>query len=283
MSVIVVIGESIVDRLISASGVTATAGGSPANVAIGLGRLGDPVTLITELGPDADGDLIRAHLRASGVGLIDQPVARTSTSAARIDADGTATYDFDVTWTLVAEPLPAGCELVHVGSLGTVVNPGAAAVFSMLAAGLPVSYDPNLRGMPDAAVRSAVELMAGRAQLIKASHEDLALLHPDRAVAETARRWVAAGTALVVVTAAGSGNTAFSVEHEVHCPAVPVEVVDTVGAGDAFMAALLHHLRGRDWSTLGADALQGALAFASRAAAVVCGRAGADPASLAEL
>lgn len=147
MNGIVVIGESVVDRVVSAAGLTiARPGGSPANVAVGLGRLGDAVTLITELGDDPDGDLIRAHLADSNVTLIQQTVPKTSTAAAIISDNGNAAYEFEISWTLRRELVPPATNLVHVGSLGTLMVPGAQAVTEILDALPPhvvISYDPT--------------------------------------------------------------------------------------------------------------------------------------------
>jgi fructokinase len=155
-----------------------------------------------------------------------------------------------------------------------------------------ISCDVNLRLGVEPSLerwRVAVEWMARRAQLMKASDEDLALLQPGEETGRIVQRWREAGCALVVVTHGAHGASAWSGAGRVHVPAEAVEVVDTVGAGDAFQAAWLcrlgelGHLRPDGLRLPDAAALSDALAFATRAAAQVCTRRGADPARRSEL
>jgi fructokinase len=299
-----VVGEALVDAVRRPDGETAEhPGGSPANVAIGLGRLGRRVDLLTWLGDDAHGDLVRAHLTGSDVHVLtgDRAPERTAVATAHLDAAGVATYDFDLTWDIPATfAEDAGNPLVvHTGSIAAVLEPGGPAVARLVEerrAVATITYDPNLRpalmGSP-AAAGPAVEHLVGLADVIKVSDEDLAWLHPGVAPVQIARDWVARGAALVVVTLGGEGALAVTAGgEELTVQAPRVTVADTVGAGDSFMSGLIDGL----WTAglLGADArerlhaidaatVERVLARCVRIAAITVSRPGANPPTSAEL
>ncbi|MFB6828290.1 carbohydrate kinase family protein [Streptomyces hydrogenans] len=292
-----VIGECVAD-IVRGPGAADVVhpGGSPANVAYGLARLGRPATLLTQLADDPSGRLIAAHLTGAGVRLaIGGVPARTPSAVVTLDGRGQAAYTFDIAWTLTAEEPPATPEPVrhvHLGSIAAVTEPGAATVLALtgrLRPAATVSYDPNVRpalmGEHGPAV-ARVERCVALADLVKASDEDLAWLYPGEPVEAVAARWLALGPAVVLVTRGGDGALAVTREHTVAAGAPAVAVVDTVGAGDSFMSAVLDALAGRDraaLAALGADALAGLLARAGAAAAVTVSRAGARPPDRAEL
>lgn len=290
-----VIGEALVDVVDR----VAHPGGSPMNVAVGLARLGVPATLHSQFAPDAYGTEIASHLDESGVEITSGTVTaeRTSLAAVTIAADGSASYRFDITW----DPAPAsvdGFALVHSGSIGAVLEPGAVLVERMLTEARPtatVSFDPNVRpaliGDPDAA-RVRIARLVALADVVKASDEDLDWLYPGRVPEAVIADWLAAGPALVVVTRGGAGADAVAASGAVHVDAPDTEVIDTIGAGDSFMAGLLAALGDRD--LLGADerdalrAIDAAtvaevVGFAARCAAITVARAGANPPSRADL
>ncbi len=301
MTDFLVIGECVADIVRTPGRPDVThPGGSPANVAYGLARLGRPVTLLTELGDDPAGGLIGAHLRSAGVELLteDRPGVSTPTAVVTLDARGAASYDFAVDWTLRPVPLPGPPRHVHLGSIAAVCEPGAAAALGTAADLRPhatVSYDPNIRAdllgpRPEAVAR--VERCVAVADLVKASDEDLEWLYPGRSPEEVAAAWLAAGPAAVFVTLGGRGAVAFTRERRVDAAAVPTEVADTVGAGDSFMAAALDALAGLDLTgaaarpalrALGADDLAAVLRRAGTAAALTVSRPGANPPDLREL
>jgi fructokinase len=287
-----VVGEALVDIVHPVDAEPSHApGGSPMNVAVGLARLDVPTTLVTELGEDPDGALVVEHVRACGVELADgsvRPGHRTSTATAHIGAAGAASYDFELTWALGLRRLPADARGLHVGSLGAVLAPGRAAVLDLLeqarAAGTFVSYDPNVRpaflpGWADVAE------VAGYADVVKLSDEDLELLRPGTSAADVARDLLAGErTHLVVVTRGPLGSTAFTAQTSVDVAAPPTDLVDTVGAGDSYMAALLAVLL--DWGTpheLDPDRLRTLVGAAGLAAAITCSRRGANPPTRREL
>jgi fructokinase len=300
----VVIGEALVD-LVGVRGsrtMVAHPGGSPANVALGLARLGDPVTLMTHLGRDAFGDMISTHLQASGVRVDGGPDAGTKTSLAVATlAAGIASYDFRIEWDIGdLEPLPVETRCLHTGSLATVLEPGRAAVEDLMAreherARVTISYDPNVRpallGTPEQA-RPQIERLVALSDVVKVSDEDLHWLYPGRADEDVAREWLSLGPALVVVTRGGDGVFASTAGLEVRRPATPIDLVDTVGAGDSFTSGLLDGLRRADLlggqrrealAAIDESSLVSVLGAASLIAAITCSRPGADPPTLAEV
>ena len=301
----VIVGEALVDLVGQRGGRTLAAhpGGSPANVALGLARLGNPVTLKTRLGRDAFGTMIREHLEASGVVVDagpDEKAVSTSLAIATLAA-GIASYDFRIEWDVPSLlPLPVETRCLHTGSLGTVLPPGNANVVDLMAreherGRVTVSYDPNVRpalmGAP-AGARPDVERLVALSDVVKVSDEDLRWLYPDRPYEQVAAAWLDSGPALVVVTRGDAGVYALSGDLELHRPAIPIDLVDTVGAGDSFTSGLLDGLRRAD--LIGAarhDALAAideatlvdVVDQAARVAAITCSRPGADPPTRAQL
>ncbi|WP_062519738.1 carbohydrate kinase family protein [Demequina silvatica] len=297
-----VIGETLVDVVMGPDGTAAHPGGSPANVALGLARLGRSVDLLTRLGEDANGALCAEHLQASGVQIVPGSAGAhaTSVATATLDASGAATYDFDIAWDVsTAARLRNAPLAVHTGSIAAVMEPGATTVHRIVSAlryTSTVTYDPNVRpslmGSPDEA-RPAIARMVALADVVKASDEDLAWLFPDSTVDDAAREWAHAGPALVVVTRGGEGATAFLHDgREITVKAPAVEVADTVGAGDSFMGGLIDglweaNLLGRDRRAAlrDVDATEVGLILrrCTRIAAITVSRAGANPPTRDEL
>jgi fructokinase len=283
-----VVGEALVDIVVPLDGKpTLAPGGSPLNVAVGLARLGMTTELVTELGDDDLGRIVEVHLEASHVWLAEDSVVegrRTNTATARLDEHGAASYTFDLRWELGPRPLVAGFDALHVGSLGTTLEPGRTSVVDLARAaartGMLVSLDPNVRPAltPDRdRVWTALEPLLAVAHLVKLSDEDLAFLRPGEPVERVAEELLRGPTALVVVTAGGLGATAFSKDGRSELPSRGVDVVDTVGAGDSFMAALVAAALEAGLAELDARRLGGYLAAAHAAAAVTVSRRGADP------
>ena len=280
-----VVGESLVDIVHAADGTTTEyAGGSAANVAVALSRLGRPVRFVTAWADDARGRVLADHLARAGVGLASDPLVleRTATAAATIGADGAASYEFDLDWR-IAEVESGTPVAVHVCSIGAVLEPGAGQVLELLA-GLrgttTISYDINARPAitgtgPELVAR--VERMASVADLVKASDEDLEALYPTLDTEGAARHLIDLGPTAVVVTRGGEGATWVSADRVVEVASLPVEVADTIGAGDTFGAAVIDALWGRPLAGLSTDAIEEVLAHAARAAAVTVSRPGADP------
>jgi len=304
MRMFAVVGEALVDLVGQRGGRTFEAhpGGSPANVALGLGRLGVPVTLSTRLGRDAFGHMITSHLEDSGVVVDGGPDPRGDTSLAIATlAAGVASYDFRIEWDVKdLPPLPVETRCLHTGSLATVLPPGDAAVIDLVRrererGRVTVSYDPNVRpallGSAEQA-QPGIEGLVELSDVVKVSDEDLRWLYPGERDEDMARRWLATGPVLVVVTRAGEGVYAVSRDLEVRRPAVPVDLVDTVGAGDSYTSGLLDGLRRADLiggacrdalATTDESTLVSILDRAALVAAITCSRSGADPPKQAEV
>ncbi|WP_373202374.1 carbohydrate kinase family protein [Mycobacterium marinum] len=287
-----VIGEALID-IVDGPDPAEYVGGSPLNVAVGLARLGRDVDLLTHIGRDARGRRIAEYIESSGVQLVSgsQTADRTPTATARIGPDGSATYAFDLEWQIPDTPPVTPPLLVHTGSIAAVREPGCLAVAALLdtyRAAATVSFDPNvrpsLRADPDL-TRERIQRLVERSDIIKASAEDLHWIDPTQPPEQTARAWLACGPAIVALTLGDQGAVAFCAAGPVSVPAQPVRVVDTVGAGDAFMAGLLdtlweQGLLGADRRTelrkIGVSALTSALEVAALTSALTVARAGAD-------
>ena len=298
-----VCGEALFD--VFSTGVTPTGlaldariGGSPLNVAVGLARLGQAAGLVTVLSDGFLGERLRQHLEQERVDLslaLEHP-APTTLSLVGVDAQGVPSYAFygdagadRLLDESILQAWPDGVACIHVGSYSTVMGRTAVtqrALVERERARSLIAYDPNVRlnVEPDVAVwRAQVEWTLSRAHLVKVSDEDLRLLYPGDTSAAFAARALAAGVSLVVVTRGGDGAVGWTPQvSALEVPPVPVEVVDTVGAGDTFQAGLLTWLAEHDrlsshaLARLHRDELARALGCSARAAAITCSRRGAD-------
>jgi fructokinase len=251
---VLVIGESLIDVV---DGVEHP-GGSPMNVAYGLARLGEKVRLLTSLGHDDRGEAIDRHVTAAGVEIVPASFGseRTATATVRVDAAGVASYDFDIRWQLPeVRPTDGGnrladelamADIVHTGSIAAFLAPGADVVREMLQEARKrralVSFDPNIRAAlvgPHAGAASRFEELARLADLVKLSDEDAAWLYPDASVDRVLDMVLALGPALAVVTRGADGAVLATESVRVTVPGVEAEVIDTIGAGDSFMSALV--------------------------------------------
>jgi fructokinase len=289
-----VIGEALIDIFDGqVEHVGGYVGGSPLNVAVGLARLGRDVDFLTHIGDDEAGRRISEYVKASGAHLLPESVTatRTPTAVATIADDGSASYTFDLEWQLSGTPPVAPPLFVHTGSIAAVREPGCLAVAALLDAyrvSATVTFDPNVRPSLIAdpgLARERIEHLIERSDIVKVSDEDLRWINPNHTPERTARAWLALGPAIVVVTMGEHGSLAFCAAGEARVGARPVLVVDTVGAGDAFMVGLLDSLweqgllSGGQRAALrriGLDALSAALEAAGLASALTIARAGAD-------
>ena len=297
-----VVGEALVDVVRSHGTDTAFPGGSAANCAVALSRLDRPVWFASAWGTDEYGDLLARHLDDNGVSMAGDParLARTASATATIGADGAATYVFDIAWDPAPAALPDDHTAVVVacGSIGAVLDPGADVVRAELAARRPTAltyYDLNARPQVTgvgAELLARVEHLVDLADLVKGSDEDLAVLWPDAPEELVASKVLGGGAAAFVVTRGEHGATWWSAAGRVDVRPVPVAVVDTIGAGDTFGAALVDALwslgavgagAGERVAALPSEQVHGVLTRAVAAAAVTVSRPGADPPYASEL
>ncbi|MHA0288933.1 carbohydrate kinase family protein [Mycobacterium sp. C3-094] len=289
-----VIGEALIDIVIRDGDITGEhVGGSPLNVAAGLGRLGRGVDFLTHIGEDEHGRRIAEHLHSSGVELVtgSSTADRTPTARAILDEHGGATYEFDIAWQLSGIPEVPPPLVAHAGSIAAVLEPGCRAVAALLDTYHPsatVTFDPNVRPslIDDAdAARNRIDRLIERSDIVKVSDEDLAWYDKEHSPEEIARTWLDLGPAVVVVTLGERGAHGVVAGGSVDVAAPAVDVVDTVGAGDSFMAGLIDALwdmnllgaeRRPDLRRLSESALAQALETAALSSALTVSRAGAD-------
>jgi fructokinase len=289
-----VIGEALID-IVERNGhaLGEHVGGSPLNVAVGLGRLGRGVDFLTHIADDERGRRIVDYVEASGVRLVPGSTTadRTPTALARLDESGAADYVFDIAWELAGTPEAAPPVVAHTGSIAAYLDPGCLATAALLDAYRPsatITYDPNVRPALITDREQAIgriERLVERADVVKASDEDLRWIAPDSDPERVAETWLASGPSIVAVTMGEQGAYAVCAAGTVRVAARPVQVVDTVGAGDAFMTGLIDALwsldllgapRRTDLGRIDTDTLDGVVRAASLASALTVARAGAD-------
>ena len=272
-------------------------GGSPFNVAVGLSRLGRGSGLFTGLSSDPLGRRLERTLKDEGVEtawLVSKP-NQTTLALVGLGPDGVPQYSFyghDAADCSVGEAdlpdVPESVTAMHFGSYSLVVEPTGSSLLQLARRhqdGKLIAYDPNPRMNVDPDVnrwRRRVEAFSELADLIKVSDEDLEVLYPGDAIDSTISRWNARGVQMIVVTRGGDGALV-SLRGEVfEAPGRTVEVVDTVGAGDSFQAALLCGLDELGKATkpglseVSLDECRRIVDFAMEAAAMTCTRRGAD-------
>ena len=289
-----VIGEALID-IVERDGdvIGEHVGGSPLNVAVGLARLGRGVDFLTHIGEDARGRRIAEYVESSGAQLVSGSVAadRTPTAVATLDDSGKAQYVFDIDWQLSGTPEVAPPLVAHTGSIATILEPGCRATAALLDAyhlSATISFDPNVRPAlinDDEQARTRIDRLVEKCDLVKASDEDLEWIDPHRTPEQVAKTWLSLGPSVVAVTMGDRGAFAMCKAGVARVQAQPVEVVDTVGAGDAFMTGLIDALwsldllgaeRRADLRRISVDALTGVLSTAALSSALTVARAGAD-------
>jgi len=309
MMMIVVCGEALLDVFTMGETRTGLAleakvGGSPFNLAMGLARLGQPVGFFGAISTGCTGDVLLRALQSEGVdtAAVARKEAPTTLSLVGLDAQGVPSYSFYGAGCAdrLLEPadlrrLAGTPAALCLGSFATVVEPSATVLRELVEREKGrslIAFDPNVRlnVEPDVARwRAQLEWMLPRVDLLKISHEDLAVLYPELSLVGFAQRALEQGAKLVVITRGAQGALAWTVNSSVSIPPEAVAVVDTVGAGDTFQAALITWLAEHDalsrpaLAALDTDRLHGALSFAARAAAITCSRRGADMPRRAEL
>ncbi len=291
-----VCGEALIDIL---PGNNSVVGGGPANTAKALARLGCRVQFIDGISNDVHGQSIRRDLQRDGVGLDLALSSEKPTCTAAVTLgegggatyefliDGTATFDFDASW--LPDPEQFRPSVLYIGTLATIIEPGASQLFDWaLRVGefAPIVFDPNIRPsvLSDRQkYRLAIEKWVEISSVLKVSDEDLAWLYPDESISEVALRWIAGGSALVVVTRGAKGLIGFTEGGFEEVEGVAVDVVDTVGAGDTVGAIVVEAILKSGVAAIHGLVLKEVLHRAAVAAAITCSRAGAQPPRAYEL
>ena len=296
---ILAIGEALIDVVITYEQPdfpVEIPGGSPANVALTLGRLNRPVALATWIGLDERGRLIDFHMNDSDVHVTaaSRGASHTSTALARLDESGAASYTFDLEWAPTPPiKVPPTAQILEAGSISAIIEPGASAVLDALTRGREhalVCFDPNARpsimGEPEAALAS-LERFIALADVVKVSDEDIEWLTGGAPIDEAVDRWLGMGPSLVVVTRGKHGSDVATASglRFTKTPA-DVPVVDTVGAGDSFMGGIIDAmwgmgLRGGEaretLRTLPEEQVRAIIDRASAVSDVTVSRKGANP------
>jgi len=295
--VIVVCGEALIDMISNGDGTQRAApGGGPFNTARALARLGVPTAFLGRLSEDVFGRQLAAALVADGVSLERVSIGPESTTiaVADVDSEGFAEYQFlvqgtsapNLTHEMVPEQFSPEVNGIHVGTLGLVLEPMASTLADLIDrehGQRVLMLDPNIRVglVPEADYRERLHTAISQSTIVKASKADLAWLYPGFDYEQAADKILTAGVRLVVVTLGADGAFGAHRESRIHVAAPHVEVVDTIGAGDAFGAALLAWLHDhgaiRPELYLEPEELEAALDFACLAGALTCARAGAEP------
>ena len=288
-------GEVLIDILPTGPVV----GGGPANTAKALARLGLQVDFIDGISTDAYGVTAQKELERDGVGLTlalnsDKP---TCTATVTLDSAGsasyefliagTATFDFNDSW--LPDPEALKPSVLHIGTLATIVEPASTTLHNWAikcAEFAPIVFDPNVRSSvvgDREKYRSAVEKWVGISSVIKLSDDDISWLYPDESMDEVAKRWIAGGASLVVVTRGAHGIIGYTEDGYEEVDGAKVTVVDTVGAGDTVGAILVEGIMKHSVIGLQGQVLNAVLHRAAIAAGITVSRAGAQPPRLHEL
>jgi len=301
--VIVVCGEALIDMISDGDGSQKAApGGGPFNTARALARLGVPSAFLGRISDDVFGRQLAGLLVSDGANLQFASIGHESTTIAMadVDSEGFAEYQFLVQGTsapnLTVEMIPdefgPEVEALYVGTLGLVLEPMASTLAQLISrehGQRLVMLDPNIRiGLiPEAEYRDRLHVAISQSTIVKGSEADLAWLYPGLDFGQAAERILSDGPRLVVATLGSRGAYGAHRDARISVSAPPVEVVDTIGAGDAFGAGLLAWLHDHGLLNAGlslkSDELRASLEFACLVASMTCARAGADPPTRADL
>jgi fructokinase len=294
-----VVGEVLIDLIPDGSKYVAVVGGGPANTAKALAKLGVKAYFIDGISNDEYGQMAKAELLSANVSLDYAQYSNKPTCTAKVmlsksgsasyefAIEDTATFDFSDLW--LPDPQSLKTTLLHIGTLATVIEPGASVLFKWaqnVAHIAPIIFDPNIRpavlGDRDEYVKK-VEKWVAISSAVKVSDEDLNWLYPGKENDEIVSKWLEIGVQLVVVTLGDKGITAYRENEQISVDAVKVVVADTVGAGDTVGAVLVEAIENNGLDKLTGEVLKTMLNRASKAAAITVSRTGANPPSKDEI
>jgi fructokinase len=292
-------GEVLIDLIPDESKNVAVVGGGPANTAKALAKLGVKTHFIDGISNDEYGQMAKSELLSANVLLDYAQFSNKPTCTAKVTLsssgsasyefviEGTATFDFSDLW--LPDPQRLKPSLLHIGTLATVIEPGASVLFKWaksVATVAPIVFDPNIRpavlGDRDEYVNK-VEKWVEISSAVKLSDEDLNWLYPGKAIDEIVSKWIETGVQLIVVTLGDRGVTAYRENEQVSVDAVKVVVADTVGAGDTVGAVLVEAIVNNGLDRLTGEVLKTMLNRAVKAAAITVSRTGANPPSKEEI
>ena len=294
-----VTGEVLIDLIPEGSERKPIVGGGPANAAKALSKLGIDTQFIDGISTDDYGQMAKGELISAGVKLdyikySDKPtclaiVSLSDSGSASYEfvIENTATFDFTPDW--LPNPQTERPSLLHIGTLATVIEPGASVLFDWaqsVAKVAPVVFDPNIRPavMNDREKYvMQVERWVSISSTVKVSDEDIKWLYPSLEIEQVVKNWLAKGPTLIVVTYGDKGLAGYRDGEKVFVDAVKVAVADTVGAGDTVGAILVEAIVKDGLSTLSGVRLEMMLKRAAKAAAITVSRSGANPPTLKEI
>ncbi len=294
-----VVGEVLIDLIPDGSKYVAVVGGGPANTAKALAKLGVKTYFIDGISTDKYGQMVKAELLSADVLLDYAQYSNKPTCTAKVTLsssgsasyefviDDTATFDFSDLW--LPDPQSLKPSLLHIGTLSTVIEPGASVLFKWAQIGAklaPIVFDPNIRPavLGDRnEYPKKVEKWVAISSAVKVSDEDLNWLYPGKSIDEIVSKWLEVGVRLVVVTLGDKGITAFRKNEQISVDAVKVVVADTVGAGDTVGAVLVEAIVKNGLDKLTGEVLKTMLIRATKAAAITVSRTGANPPSKEEI
>ena len=294
-----VVGEVLIDLIPDGDHYASVVGGGPANTAKALAKLGVKTHFVDGISSDKYGQMAKAELLAANVLLNYAQYSNKPTSTAKVTLsksgsasyefviEDTATFDFSDQW--LPDPHTYKPLLLHIGTLATIIEPGAAVLFEWaknVVHVAPIIFDPNIRpavlGDRDDYVNK-VEKWVAISSAVKVSDEDLNWLYPGKVIDEIVNRWLEVGVELVVVTLGDKGITAYRENEQISVDAVKVKVADTVGAGDTVGAVLVEAIVKNGLKRLTGEVLKTMLHRAVKAAAITVSRTGANPPSKEEI
>jgi fructokinase len=294
-----VVGEVLIDLIPDRDQHLAVVGGGPANTAKAAAKLGVETYFIDGISNDEFGKMAKAELLSANVLLDYAQYSNKPTCTAKVTLSkagsasyefvikDTATFDFSDHW--LPDPQNSKPSLLHIGTLATVIEPGASVLFKWaqsVANVAPIVFDPNIRpavlGNRDEYVKK-IEKWVAISSAVKVSDEDLNWLYPGKVIYEIANKWLEVGVELVVVTLGEKGITAYRKNEQISVDAVKVVVADTVGAGDTVGAVLVEAIINNGLDKLTGEVLKTMLNRAVKAAAITVSRTGANPPSKEEI
>jgi fructokinase len=294
-----VVGEVLIDLIPDRDQHLAVVGGGPANTAKAAAKLGVETYFIDGISNDEYGQMAKAELLSSNVLLDYAQYSNKPTCTAKVTLsksggatyefviEDTATFNYSSSW--LPDPQTYKPLVLHIGTLATVIEPGASVLFKWaqsVAQVAPIIFDPNIRPAvldnSDEYVKK-VEKWVAISSAVKVSDEDLNWLYPGKSIDEIVNRWLEDGVQLVVVTLGDIGITAYRKNEQISVDAVKVVVADTVGAGDTVGAVLVEAIVNNGLDKLTGEVLKTMLNRATKAAGITVSRTGANPPSKEEI